>query len=282
MKQFIIMLIPILFLGCNPKKENAVPSAIVVKKEYTAPSDLVIEEDKENVHVYDYQNMNGTILEEMINGNEQIRIRKHEQRFPVYFDSYQHIAYSDPSNESKKLFELNDGDFVNTLVIAHIINTTTSKKSNWIKIKDDQNRIGWLDMHREWDPYEDGTGAYLETITTANNTWTVIKLEQGLAFLHDSLEVQDKPGFDGQKILFKLTTGKEYGQLNLHTLAVTDEEDIIDNSARQWINSPDRWIKIEDDQGRIGWVFGGYLDRMRGGAKYSLPEEVIDIAFGRM
>ncbi|GHT77693.1 hypothetical protein FACS1894130_02870 [Spirochaetia bacterium] len=282
MKTIIIMLIPVLFLGCNLKKENAAPGVIFVDKEYAVPSVIVAEEEKENVYVYDYQNKNGTILEETINGNEQIRIRKHEQRFSVYFDSHRHIAYSDPSNVSKQLFELNDGEFVNTLVIAYIVNTATSKKSNWVKIRDDQNRIGWLDMHRQWDIYEDGTGAYLETITTTNNTWTVIKLEQEVAFLHDSLEAQDKPGFDENKILFKLTTGDEYGQLNLHTLAVTDEEDIIDNSAERWIHSPDRWIKIKDDQGRIGWIFGGYVDRMRGGAKYSLPEDIIDIAFGRM
>ena len=62
----------------------------------------------------------------------------------------------------------------------------------------------------------------------------------------------------------------------MSVLAITEESDRIDDM----VEYVDYWVKVQDDQNRIGWVFGGYLFvDGRGGHKYSRPECMIPSDF---
>ena len=42
----------------------------------------------------------------------------------------------------------------------------------------------------------------------------------------------------------------------------------------------DRWVKIQYEEGKYGWVFGGYVSVERGGPKYMIPEHEIEFLVG--
>ncbi|MDR3238289.1 MAG: hypothetical protein LBT84_07290, partial [Spirochaetia bacterium] len=43
--------------------------------------------------------------------------------------------------------------------------------------------------------------------------------------------------------------------------------------------STEHWVKIQDKQKRIGWIFGAYGHVYRGGNKYETPEEELDFYY---
>lgn len=63
-------------------------------------------------------------------------------------------------------------------------------------------------------------------------------------------------------------------QLTYNVVEITEESEIIDG-----IN--DRWVKIEYEKGKYGWVFGGYVSVERGGPKYMIPENEIKFLVGQ-
>jgi hypothetical protein len=77
-------------------------------------------------------------------------VRKHEQRFSIYpstmrpYNESYITAYEEPNKNSQKLFVLKDGDYLNTLQLVSIKKFSTNRSSNWVKIKDENNRIGWV------------------------------------------------------------------------------------------------------------------------------------------
>jgi len=220
---------------------------------------------------YNYANGNGTIISQTAKYGNLIIIRKHEQRFSVYPGTENYItAYDDPNINSRKLFILNNGDYVNTLQVAFIKNLSTGISSNWIKIKTDDNKTGWLDMDDAWDRYADGIWAILEIINVNNRKWTIRKLHGGLT-IYTVLNVRNEPGVNGTDVLFQIN-GNSRKAIPVTILAITEEPDVIDGKN-------DYWVKIKDENDRIGWIFGGYADVDRGGPKYRTPDELISFNF---
>jgi hypothetical protein len=225
---------------------------------------------------YNYAHGNGTVLSQTTENGNFIVIRKHEQRFSIYpsgmrpYNKSYITAYEEPNKNSQKLFVLKDGDYVNTLQLASIKYFSTNRSSNWVKIKNDDNRIGWLDMDDEWDRYSDGIWRILEMLNVNNRNWTIRKLNGDL-IIYEVLNVRDKPGVNGTNVLFKLM-GDYRNAVSVTILAITEEPDTIDGIT-------DYWIKIEDENNRIGWVFGGYTTVERGGPKYRTPENQIRFNF---
>ena len=222
-----------------------------------------------SVSEYNYDNGNGTILKQYSENGNRIIIRKHEQRFSIEPSSMppygvnEIIVYENPDINSKQLFKLKNGDFINTLEVANINN-----QSNWIKMKDDNNRIGWLDMNDRFDRYSDGIWTIIEKVTINGKNWTVRKLTGGVS-VYETLNVRNKPGIIGTTVLFKLIPVREnYSPVSVTILAITEETDSIDGII-------DHWVYIKDEQNRSGWIFGGYTDVDRGGPKFRTPNNQI-------
>lgn len=223
---------------------------------------------------YNYAGGNGTILSQTTENEEKILIRKHEQQLYVsptsMYGKGELNVYEKPNINTNRLFVLKDQDCVNTLELAFIENTSTSKKSGWIKIRTDDNKIGWIESSAH-DIYSDGNWSITEILTVNNRNWTVRKSSGGLV-VWEVLNVRDNPGINGTKVLFKLIPAKDDTEI-LSFMAMTEERDTIDNIT-------DHWVKIIDSQKRIGWMFGGYGDVNRGGPKYlNHPEAYIGFHF---
>jgi uncharacterized protein YxeA len=219
-----------------------------------------------NVSEYYYANGNGTIITKTIENGYEITIRKHEQRFPVH--PYGKISVYENWYSHQSLFELTDGDFVTTSQVAFIKKVSAEEAFNWVKITDDQGRISWLNMNHPVDPYRDGNGAFLETIVSGSRTWTVIRLQGGLSYF-ETINVYEKPGSDSV-VLFQLLN-EDGDQLSIEYSAITKETDDY--------SQQNPWVKITDNQGKTGWMFGGDGSTERGGPKYYFPENMIGFYF---
>jgi hypothetical protein len=217
---------------------------------------------------YDYAGGNGTILEKTAENGVEVTYRKHEQVFSVnVYPGDTLSAYSEPDGGSEKLFDLDHGAVVETSVIAYKRNTADGAESNWIKIKDEQERTGWLNMNTRWSPYANGTWAVLEIIDSGGRQWTVRKLETGLN-LWQKVDAMDKPVTGDMVIVLN----QENRGIGAKIVAITEEEDTIDGET-------DCWVKVQDDQGKTGWIFGNKLHQGRGGSKYHTPESEISFRF---
>ncbi|QQO10036.1 SH3 domain-containing protein [Breznakiella homolactica] len=209
-----------------------------------------------------YNGGNGTILEtKTINGKNWV-ITKHETPDNEIgwesFTAYENLG----ETGGKALFVLSYPMRVSTEAIAYCEQRTDDFEL-WIKIRDDQNRTGWIETSGYYNPYSNGVWSILETITLDGKKLTARKLEQGLSST-TRLNARDNPGLSG-KVLFQLNPWE-----NVTTTAIIEEEAAIDGIT-------DHWIKIKDSQGRTGWIFGGYTTVERGGAKYRTPQDVIEM-----
>ena len=98
------------------------------------------------------------------------------------------------------------------------------------------------------------------------------KLDQNLS-AWDLHTVYSEPGEIESNALFTLSRQGTSQQINVTVVAIT-EETVIFNGMRE------HWVKIRDDQGRVGWIFGWYTDATRRGPKYLIPEDKIGRSFG--
>ena len=221
----------------------------------------------------EYNNGNGTILDQYVESGYSIVIRRQEQRFSISPYGGSVIAYEGPNENTQEVFRLNDGDYINTLQLAHIRNLSTNEVSNWIKIIDDNNRIGWLKLELGGDLYRDDIWTILEVITINDSTWTIRKMDGGLIFYsyNTPIGIRDTPGYQGTEILFQLEPPNEGVEVTILAIA---EEAVISND-----RYTEYWIKIKDDQNRIGWVLGSYGSRDMGGPKYNMPHLWIEWLF---
>jgi len=256
---------------------------------------------------YNYANGNGTILEEYIENGFQITIRKHEQRILMNETCYEHVNFDsgyyvyktsvyvyEAPNKNSELFGLDLGDddhHFDIIQMAVVKDLSSTALSAWVKIKDKNNRAGWIDIgwdtiNNYWELYNNGTWAILENIKINGRNWTARKCF-GKIYVYDILNVRNSPGVNGTNVLFQLIpTAIMSGDFRMRKvvsaaiIAITEEKDTINGRT-------DRWIKIEDEHNRIGWIFGGYAYHLppthEGGAhgipKYRIPEEVIETFF---
>jgi hypothetical protein len=144
------------------------------------------------------------------------------------------------------------------------VDLNDNKKSNWLYVETTDEIFGWIYLGESWfDPYAFGLWSIEEIITIEEKKWTVRKSAGGLC-VWEVLNVRDKPGLNNTTVLFKLTPTISKRQVFVTILAITEEKDTIDGIT-------DLWVKIEDEQKRIGWIFGGYATIERGGLKYPIP-----------
>jgi hypothetical protein len=90
---------------------------------------------------------------------------------------------------------------------------------------------------------------------------------QGIT-LYDSIDIRNNPGINGTEVLFTLRM-KESKRVYFTLLAITEETDSIDGKI-------EHWLKIQFEDGRIGWIFGGYAYNYSD-PRYPFPNNIIGI-----
>jgi hypothetical protein len=270
----LLSIIFVILLNCSKKTENNIQDIEKDINENQFTRNEIIEKDivvaktgfsealKYETEIK-YNNGNGTIVDyKMINGKNWIIIKHETENKQISWQSFSAYDNLDEKN-GNILFELSDRMIVSTLEIAY----AEERESNfelWIKVKNDQRMIGWIKTDGYYDPYHDDTWMILDTIEIEEKSLTVRKLEQGLEST-TRLNVRDKPSLMGN-VIFQLNPGTF-----IQTIAIIEEAEIIDG-----IN--DHWVKIIDENEKIGWIFGGYTDVQRGGPKFNTPKNRVGIS----
>lgn len=230
-----------------------------------------LEETTPSVVIPDYNNGNGTIISEINNGKQIIRIRKHEQKVKIgdlmWLDTKIH-----PSIDSADvIYSFKEKDKMEIFEIHEIWDIETNKQKVWIKVK--IGEISGFLYYGGYSPYENNTMEIMEVINSSGKTWTVRKLTQTLALFgpEDTVGLRDKPGEDSKIIAYVPTSYKNgNSQINFEIEAITEEKDS---------EKGDCWIRITYN-GKTGWINGEYLSAERGGPKYKTPEAYLDFHFG--
>ena len=295
MKNILIVLIFILLLGCNNRRNIETNVSVNITENQINVSTELLEEITEKIVAIDnsenaapnfcsFRNGNGTIIETKIIDNTIWVIRKHEQRIRIgdRIRNERLIVHDNPKLENSiELFRLRAGDYINTLEIIREENILNNLLNIWLKISTDNGEIGWINITRHRyalgyelggnDPYDNDRWSIIETITANEREWTVRKQESYLS-IWSTLDVRDKPGLYGSTILFQLVPilpqDNDGWIYFVEGFAITEETERINNRT-------DHWVKITDRQGRTGWIFGGWGDIERGGPKYLTPEYII-------
>jgi hypothetical protein len=227
-----------------------------------------------------YASGNGTIIGTIFDGNKELALRKHLQRIRIgnMAEDYSLIIYDKPSLENGNIIgKLKLDDYIDISQIAEVFLSDDSYF--WANINTDNNITGWIFCKNGYYPasllipYFNNRWEIIGRINTGKKSWTIRKMFQRNSVWRE-IDVYDRPGLEGSMILFKIIPKDIDRRVNsVEVLSMTEEEDVIDGLA-------DHWIQIKDEQDRTGWVFGGYTDVERGGAKYYTPEALVHSALG--
>lgn len=223
-----------------------------------------------------YNNGNGTILFEEVEGNKKTEIRKCEMKI---------VIGDELSNDSKIIYDdyktcneigrLKSGDNVQIFEICTI--KFSEKLSDWwgnpygerwYRIQSEQ-LSGWV--HRSIssgdsrsDPYYDNRFEIIETIKINGRKTNVRRLNQFVT-IWENLNIRNLPDVSNTSVLYTIRPGKtDPFQTNVDVIAISNEKITIDGRSDYWFK-----INYKDYE---GWIFGGYASVERGGPKYYLPE----------
>ena len=220
---------------------------------------------------------NGIVIDTRLENDTQWTRRIHIQRIRIGIRAnagQQLIVYSDPQlsngivDKRIELFRLNRNEIIHASEIIREDDFSTNSYTMWLKIYSAQG-IGWINLGGR-DPYADSRWEIIETIVTDNNTWVVRRQESMLA-IWEVIAVREKPGLDSMVLFYLEPLLPQYNDgwtFVVEGFAITEEMDRINGLM-------DHWVKIEDRQGRTGWIFGGDGTVERGGARFRTPENRI-------
>jgi hypothetical protein len=266
------MIICLLLNSCSKKTTNEDNINLVdiysydesFSKDESASIEVVDEPFVENENIidetiYNYNNGNGTILEQIIINNITWTVRKHEDNcINDTYDNY-NVYENLGETDGNVLFVLSYSMDFSILELAY-----SNKRKNdfdlWLKIKNEHGLIGWINVSGNYNPYRDGAWSILEIIELENIILTVRKVRTQWLETIQNLNVRDKPSLAGE-ILINFESESELVTI----IAMTEENEIINGKK-------DPWLKIIDNDGNIGWIFGGDAFVFgRGGFKYRTP-----------
>ena len=228
-----------------------------------------------------YKNGNGTLFYRDSSEEKNIEVRKFEIKNVEIGDGLdgKNTVYADYDKKDVKgiikLYSETKMDIHEICSIKYIGKTNKWDEplgELWLKIST-KNISGWICLFDNWylNYFADSNYEYLGKIKSGNKTWNIRKLNQWVSVWTD-LNVRDKPGLSGKKIY---TIKYEGPQLNYKVFEITEESETIDEKN-------ERWIKIEYEKGKFGWVFGGYVSVERGGPLFETPEDQIRYLVGYM
>lgn len=115
------------------------------------------------------------------------------------------------------------------------------------------------------NPYKDDNWTIVNKYSIENATFTERKME-GYGVIVENLNVRDKPGLKSSTVIDIIKpNGNQFSE---KFVSITEEKDFIGGKN-------DYWLKINYKGNKYGWVFGGYVDVLRGGYKYDIPSNII-------
>lgn len=273
---FLLIFTNIVIFACSRFKNYEIINKNTIEIETKNEKDNILE------LLGNYKNGNGTIIE--IKNDESIVwiFRKHIQRreFPVWFDDFTDlIVYEEPVIENPIVITTLKNKNFNILQIAEA--RTEDNDYYWIKIQTDNNIIGWIfcGLHEYRSaqfriPYFNNNWEIIDSIAVSEILWTIRKMPKQSIVVFGKINIYDKPGLIGTKIITQTIPADN--EIFLNVLAITDEVDtIIEGRDTEFGRKTDRWVKI-DYNGIEGWIFGGYATVNRGGPLFWTPENIID------
>jgi len=227
-----------------------------------------------------YANGNGTIVETKTDGNVKWVIRKHIQNIEIGDFTRDFNIYDKPVlgkgtvvgkiklKDKLKVTQVAEALVSNNYYFC--VNITTDKKATgWIF----GGKFGAKDPDTSWRvPYLNNRWEITETIKVGGKSWTARKMPGGVCVWDVVVNIRDKPGVTGTKVISKIVPPKNAPQVFVDIIEATEQGEIIDGHN-------DMWLKITYN-GVKGWVFGGYTTVERGGYKYWTPENIISWNFG--
>ena len=223
-----------------------------------------------------YGGGNGSIIDVKVSDGYKLTIRKHEQSLQIGDLAREHNlnVRERPSMDSTIINKINIGDFI-TISQEAEEDFENDYINVWLNISTEDKISGWIlfgkysySYARFSVPYYDDRWKIVDTLSTDNKTWTIRKMVYQRVAVEEVLNIRDKPGVFGTKVISKIVRPTEGNRVvNLDVAEATEEVETIDGRT-------DRWLKISY-QGIEGWIFGGYAGVERGGPKYYLPDDII-------
>ena len=230
-----------------------------------------LKEIRQIPYIPNYENGNGTIIEQTENNDFYILKRKHKQKLELGemcndFNIYENV------NKNEILTKVILNDTVDVAELWVLQSKNKLQKSVWLKVSY-KGFQGFI-YYSTSDPYINNRWEILEKINVGNKVWTARKVCQTLSVFSEKsfVELYDKPGKVGATVIGKIPSSYKNGngQESIMTEAITEEYDG---------SYTDRWVRITVD-GKTGWVHGAYLSAERGGPIYYIPEDLIDFGMG--
>lgn len=227
-----------------------------------------------------YNNGNGTILFESVEGNKKTVVRKCEMEVTIgeKLGKKSRIIYDD-YNTCVEIGKIEPGDRVKILEICTI--KFSEKPSDrwgdpygerWYKIQIN-GLTGWIhisisSIENIYDPYYDNRFEILETLNVNGKLVNVRKYTEQTVSIWMNLNIRNLPDVNNTTVLYTIRPGDtDPVQTNVEIIAMTDEDVTIDNITNNWLK-----IKYK---GYEGWIFGGYASVERGGPAYYLPHVMV-------
>lgn len=215
---------------------------------------------------------NGKIISQEENNNYIITTRKHYQELALEERSKKVYA---KLNDTRSVGRLNVGeDFAITeLIYMEPKKGDKDEYSLWCKITYNGNETGFLNcgkVYKDYLPYLTEDYSIVEEVKTPYYNWTYRKLEGLVSNFTGNINMRDKPGTKGTKVVGsvpKSYSSEDIGQVNVEYSLITEEKEQIDED-----NAP--WIYITWN-GISGWVYSAYFSVERGGPKFYTPEAQI-------
>ena len=271
----LLALLVILATGCNTKNERPFENTNVFQ--VSDEPDNINEPEPEQGS---YPTQNGNIIERKIENNAEITIRRHEQQIITYlFREFTLSVYNEPYKNSNIIYIIEEDELiVYTSQILTKIYPNIKENEVWLKVLVAGNQ-GWIDLTNQYydnpakaDPYWNNNGMVSEVFIVNGRTWTSLISGFNPVFYvltaDARLNVRNKPGQVGSEIIFQLNFYDE-----VEVLEITLEKETIGDRTSNW-------MKIKDTNGRIGWVFGGFIGFEAGGGWWEqLPENRVGMRF---
>jgi len=237
-----------------------------------------------------YANGNGTIIKVEKIGDMTKVYRKHIDQIQIkdilnlsFFENSNHNIYLDPEFNEKIIGVLNFGDLINIEQILEM--NDENNYFVWLNIKKRDNVHGWFFLGESGKqsvgfnlpaeisvPYYNNRWEILESININNRIWTIRNMNNQTVAIYGTTNIYNNPGLIDSNIISQIILKNDNDELIVYFIEIisaTEEKEKVDGET-------DRWLKINHN-GIEGWIFGGYAGVERGGLKYYIPDDMIDL-----
>jgi hypothetical protein len=300
MKNIVILILLVsLFSSCFKQTKNAQNSDIngdkrknILESDEKDNKNDNIQTVKEITDYYqpNYANGNGTIIKVEKVGKMTKVYRKHIQQIQIkdilnlsFIENSNHNIYLNSEFSDKIVGVLNFDDLINIEQILEM--NDENNYYVWLNIKKRDNVAGWFFLGESGKlgvgfnlpagisvPYYNNRWEILESININNRIWTIRNMNHQQVSVYGTTNIYNNPGLINSNIISQILLPKDDNSLvmlNLEIIAATEEKEEVDGKT-------DRWLKINHN-GIEGWIYGGYAGVERGGLKYYIPDDMIEL-----